>query len=54
VPWLVRGAGIAAREIPGRVGTVDVAPTVAALVGLPVPEGLDGVDRSGALRGDPE
>ncbi|HEX6201283.1 MAG TPA: alkaline phosphatase family protein, partial [Thermoanaerobaculia bacterium] len=54
VPWLVRGAGIAAREIPGRVGTVDVAPTVAALVGLPVPEGLDGVDRSGALRGEPE
>lgn len=54
VPWLVRGAGIAAREIPGRVGTVDVAPTVAALIGLPVPGGLDGVDRSGALRGDPE
>lgn len=54
VPWLVRGAGIAARELPGRVATVDVAPTVAGLVGLPVPDGLDGVDRSEALRGGPE
>jgi len=54
VPWLVRGAGIAPREIPGRVATVDVAPTTAALVGLSVPEGVDGVDRSGTLRGGPE
>ena len=54
VPWLVRGAGIAPREIPGRVATVDVAPTTAALVGLPVPDGVDGADRSGTLRGGQE
>lgn len=54
VPWLVRGAGIAPRRIPDRVATVDVAPTTAALVGLPVPEGVDGTDRSGTLRGAPE
>jgi predicted AlkP superfamily pyrophosphatase or phosphodiesterase len=50
VPWLVRGAGIAPRAIPSPVATADVAPTVAALVGIPVPDGLDGVDRSDALR----
>lgn len=53
VPWLVRGADIAPREIAGRVATVDVAPTLAALVGIPVPEDLDGTDRSAILHQPP-
>lgn len=51
VPWLIRGAGIPPGEIAGRVATADVAPTAAALVGIPPPAGLDGVDRSDAVRG---
>lgn len=53
VPWLIRGPGIEAREIPGRVVTADVAPTIAALLGIPVPEDLDGIDRSPILRHAP-
>jgi hypothetical protein len=49
VPWLLRGTGIAAHRIATRVSAADVAPTVAALVGIPVPPGLDGSDREAAL-----
>jgi arylsulfatase A-like enzyme len=50
---IVVAPGIAARSIAERVHTVDLAPTVAALAGLPVPADVDGVDRSGALRASP-
>lgn len=50
VPWLVRGAGIAPRRIPATVSAADVAPTIAGLVGIPVPRDLDGVDRSAEIR----
>jgi arylsulfatase A-like enzyme len=42
-----RGARVAA---PTR--TVDVMPTLLAAAGLPVPDGLDGADLSGLVRGD--
>jgi predicted AlkP superfamily pyrophosphatase or phosphodiesterase len=39
--------------LPGRISepvrTVDLVPTLAELLGLPVPEGLDGVSRAGEL-----
>lgn len=49
VPWLVRGPGIGAGTIAEPVATADVAPTAATLVGIPVPAGVDGVDRRDAL-----
>ena len=52
-PW---GAGAPAPPAGARhdasvVGAVDLFPTLAALAGLKAPEGLDGEDRSGVLRG---
>ncbi len=35
------------------VGNVDVMPTALGMLGIPVPKGLDGVDLSPALRGEP-
>jgi hypothetical protein len=46
VPMVLVVPGIAPREIAQRVYTVDLAPTVAALLGIPTPEDLDGIDRS--------
>ena len=41
VPLIIRGAGEPGRdERPAQ--TVDLAPTIAALIGVPVPEGVDG------------
>jgi hypothetical protein len=50
VPWLLRWPGIAPRSLAEPVETVDVAPTVAALLGLPAPAAVDGRDRSAGLR----
>ena len=36
------GRGVAAGTRPGTVRAVDVAPTVLALLGLPIPEGMEG------------
>ncbi len=50
VPWLLRlpeGVGL---TVTDPVATVDVAPTLAALVGLTPPADLDGVDRGSHLR----
>ena len=49
VPWLLRRPGHGPRTIAERVATVDVAPTLAALIGLDGGSGFDGVDRGGAL-----
>ena len=50
VPWLLRlPGGGSARRVETPVSTVDVAPTVAALVGIPAPGDLDGVDRAPLL-----
>lgn len=49
VPLIFYGAGIAPGSSPDRVSVADVAPTLAALIGVPFPDDLDGVERSGAL-----
>ncbi len=49
VPWLVNGPGVKTQVVGDRVGTEDVAPTLAAFAGVPF-EATDGVDRSKTLR----
>ena len=51
VPLLMRGPGIAPGErvCDAPVSLMDLFPTTCALAGLPVPEGLDGVDQSEIL-----
>ena len=46
VPLLIRIPGIPGVTINERVNTVDLAPTLASLLNLPMPEKLDGADRS--------
>jgi hypothetical protein len=46
VPLVLMGHGIAPRAIAEPVATVDLAPTLAALLGLPIEDRIDGVDRS--------
>ena len=47
VPLILRGPGVpAGRRLPGPASLVDVVPTALSLLGLPVPDGLDGVDLS--------
>lgn len=52
VPWVVLEADLPAARIRERIATVDVAPTIASLLGVKVPEDLDGVDRTPLLRRD--
>lgn len=54
VPLLFYGYGImnGAEPVKNRVRTVDVAPTMAVLLGLPVPEGIDGNVLTDALAED--
>jgi predicted AlkP superfamily pyrophosphatase or phosphodiesterase len=42
VPLVFRGPGVAAGRVPGPAATVDLAPTLAALLGVPAPADLDG------------
>jgi len=42
VPVMIRAPGLAPAVVDRQVRTVNVAPTLAALLGLPVPAGLDG------------
>jgi predicted AlkP superfamily pyrophosphatase or phosphodiesterase len=42
VPIVLRGPGIAPGSVPGPAATVDIAPTLAALLGVPAPADLDG------------
>ena len=54
VPFLLRWPGglPAGRRVAMPFGTPDILPTLAGLCGLPVPDGVDGGDFSGVLRGD--
>ncbi len=52
VPWLLRLPSGRAATVDEPVATVDVAPTLAALLGLTPPAGLDGVDRGPLLSSD--
>jgi arylsulfatase A-like enzyme len=49
VPWLLRLPSGAGGVVTAPVFTVDVAPTLARLVGLSPPDDLDGVDRTDLL-----
>lgn len=51
VPWLLRLAHGRSVTVGERVYTVDVAPTLAALIGLETPGDLDGVDRRALFAG---
>ncbi len=50
VPMIFAGPGFARESIDRRVATVDIAPTLASLLGVPVPEDLHGVDLSADFR----
>jgi arylsulfatase A-like enzyme len=53
VPLLLGGAGVPAGvRIAAPVSTVDVAPTVLSLLGVPAPPGVDGIDLSPLWRGE--
>jgi predicted AlkP superfamily pyrophosphatase or phosphodiesterase len=49
VPMLLLAPGLAPAEIDDLVLTVDLAPTLAALLDVPVPEEIDGVERISSL-----
>ena len=49
VPVIIVAPGVAAAEVGERIITADVAPTLAAVLGLETPAGLDGTDRSSLL-----
>ena len=46
VPMVLFASGVNSGAIPNPVYTVDLAPTLAALLGIEAPDNLDGVDRS--------
>jgi arylsulfatase A-like enzyme len=48
VPLLFMGPGVSHGMSDRRVRTVDVAPTLARLAGIPYPEGIDGVPLTSA------
>lgn len=56
IPLIVRapGAVAAGTRYGSPVATVDIAPTILSLAGLPVPEAMEGTDLSGPLRGEGE
>jgi arylsulfatase A-like enzyme len=45
VPWIMRYPGATPRRVSGTVSTVDIAPTLLAGVGVPVPAVMEGSDR---------
>jgi Type I phosphodiesterase / nucleotide pyrophosphatase len=49
VPWLLRLPQGTAGKVLVRAATVDIAPTLAGLVGVTVPSRIDGRDRTGEL-----
>ena len=42
VPVLFRGPGVEAGRVPGRAATIDIGPTLAGRLGIPIPADLDG------------
>jgi predicted AlkP superfamily pyrophosphatase or phosphodiesterase len=51
VPWLLRHPTVTAQTLDDPVFTVDVAPTIAEILGIETPAGLDGESRLDLLRG---
>jgi arylsulfatase A-like enzyme len=57
VPFLIRGPGIpASTTCPELIGSIDVLPSIAALIGSPLPSGkkIDGLDVSALWKGEVE
>lgn len=50
VPLMFLLPGVAPARLEGRVATVDVAPTLAELLGIPVPDSVDGRSLASRLR----
>jgi len=50
VPMIFMGGGIPAGKDPSRAATVDMAPTFAAMLGIPYPKDLDGKVLSAVVR----
>ncbi len=42
VPWIINGPGVRPQVVKEAVSSVDFAPTLLSIAGLPVPDGLDG------------
>jgi N-acetylglucosamine-6-sulfatase len=53
VPLMVRGPGVPRGTVDRPAVTVDLAPTLLELAGLPVPDSVDGRSLAGFLRGRP-
>jgi arylsulfatase A-like enzyme/tetratricopeptide (TPR) repeat protein len=51
VPLILRGQGLGPGVVEQRIGLIDVAPTIASLMGLEFPAPVGGEDLSGWLRG---
>lgn len=49
IPWIAWGDGVRAGANPGRVSTLDTAPTLLALLGLTAPAGWEGRPRASIL-----
>jgi arylsulfatase A-like enzyme len=50
VPMIFAGPGIEAGTHRQRVATIDIAPTLAELIGVAVDPGVDGRSRAGVVR----
>jgi len=53
IPLIIRAPGFAPRRVSALVRQIDVMPTVLELLGLPVPEDLEGTSLVPAMRGEP-
>lgn len=55
VPFIIRYPGVipAGRTHDALLGTVDVMPSLLGLMGVPIPDGVEGMDLSNAMRGQP-
>lgn len=54
VPLVIRAPGMSASSIDAPVSVLDVTPTILDLVGVPLPEPLDGRSLVPLLRGEPD
>ncbi len=52
IPLIIRAPGFAPRRVSAPVRQVDVMPTALELLGLPIPEGLEGTSLVPAMRGE--
>jgi arylsulfatase A-like enzyme len=53
IPLIIHAPGFAPRRVSAPVRQVDVMPTALELLGLPIPEGLEGTSLVPSMRGEP-